>query len=106
MRLLLIIAFMTMATPMCAQESFTSIGPQEAITEVKLYPNPAYGESVKIVSSANEPKGVTAYDVFGKPVLREKIRNNTLYITSLKPGIYVLQIELDEKTVNRKLIVK
>ncbi|WP_209401800.1 T9SS type A sorting domain-containing protein [Pseudozobellia sp. WGM2] len=74
--------------------------------ELKLYPNPAYGETVQIVTDSNLPKEVTVYDVFGKIVLTDRIYRNNLSITSLHSGIYMLQITENQKTVNRKLVIK
>ncbi|PKA97909.1 putative secreted protein (Por secretion system target) [Flavobacteriaceae bacterium MAR_2009_75] len=79
---------------------------EKEVLELKLYPNPAYGETVQIVSNSNLAKEVTVYDVFGKIVLTNKVYRNNLDITSLNSGIYMLQISENQKTVNRKLVVK
>lgn len=98
---------MLCSLPAFGQESANSpIQAEQGLPGLKLYPNPAYGETVQIVSDDNGPKVVTVYDVFGKIVLTDKIYHNSLNIRSLNSGIYMLQIRNGHKTVNRKLVVK
>lgn len=72
----------------------------------KLYPNPAVGDIVNIKSDLNAVKLVKVYDVFGKVVLTDRISTNTLNISRLVPGIYVLQVTEKEKSMTQKLVVK
>ena len=72
----------------------------------KMYPNPAYGEEVYITTASNGNKQIQVFDVFGEVVLRDKIATNTLNISKLVPGVYVLQVTEDKKTMTRKLVVK
>lgn len=74
--------------------------------EVKLYPNPAFGGVVYVVTKTNTNKRITVYDVFGKVVLKDKIPDQALDITRLAPGVYVLQVNEGQKTMTRKLVVK
>ncbi|NNF19517.1 MAG: T9SS type A sorting domain-containing protein [Flavobacteriaceae bacterium] len=75
-------------------------------TEFSIYPNPAYDDVVYINSGHYDNKQVTVFDVFGKVVLRERIATGTLNISRLVPGVYVLQLRENEKTMSRKLVVK
>ena len=72
----------------------------------KLYPNPVFNDVVYINTIKNQTKDITVYDVFGKIMLRDRIANNTLNISPLVPGVYVLQVVEHEKTMRRKLVVK
>lgn len=81
-------------------------GTTKGISDVKLYPNPAFGGIVHIFTPTNSDKRVTVYDVFGEVVLTDKIIGKALDISRLIPGIYVLQINEDQKTITRKLVVK
>ena len=76
------------------------------ITEVKLYPNPAFGGVVNVITNANADKRITVYDVFGEVVLTDKISGKTLDISRLVSGVYVLQVNEGQKTMTRKLVVK
>ncbi|MEX0363491.1 MAG: T9SS type A sorting domain-containing protein [Allomuricauda sp.] len=46
------------------------------------------------------------YDVFGEVVLTDRISTNTLNVSRLVPGVYVLQVTEDKKTMTRKLVIK
>ncbi|MEM6380202.1 MAG: T9SS type A sorting domain-containing protein, partial [Bacteroidota bacterium] len=68
----------------------------------KMYPNPAYGEEVYITTALNGAKEIQIFDVFGDVVLRDKITTNTLDISRLVPGVYVLQVTEKKRTMTRK----
>lgn len=72
----------------------------------KMYPNPAYGEEIYIATPSNGEKNIKVFDVFGETVLVNKITTNTLDISRLLPGVYVLQVTEDKKTMTRKLVIK
>lgn len=72
----------------------------------KMYPNPAYGEEVYITTEHNGTKEIQIFDVFGDVVLRDKINTNTLNISRLVPGVYVLQVTEKKRKITRKLVVK
>ena len=72
----------------------------------KMYPNPAYGDEVYIATDSNGNKKITVFDVFGDIVLKDQIEENTLNISKLVPGVYVLQVMQDKKTMTRKLVIK
>ena len=72
----------------------------------KMYPNPVYGEEVYITTETNGTKQIKIFDVFGDVVLTERISTNTLNISRLVPGVYVLQVTEQKKTMTRKLVVK
>ena len=80
--------------------------PAQEIPNFKLYPNPAYNDVVYITSDYNDTKIITVYDVLGEVVLTDRISTNTLNISRLVPGVYVLQVTERQKTITRKLVVK
>ncbi len=87
------------------KESLVSVLSQD-IPNFKLYPNPVYGDVVYISSDFNDTKLVTVYDVLGEVVLTDRISTNTLNISQLVPGVYVLQVTERQKSMTRKLVVK
>lgn len=87
------------------KETLVSASSQE-IPNFKLYPNPVYGDVVYISSDYNDTKLVTVYDVLGEVVLTDRISTNTLNISQLVPGVYVLQVTERQKSMTRKLVVK
>ncbi|MDT0606660.1 T9SS type A sorting domain-containing protein [Croceitalea rosinachiae] len=72
----------------------------------KMYPNPAYGDEVYITTKTNGNKEIQIFDVFGEVVLHQRIATNTLNISKLVPGVYVLQVTENKKTMTRKLVIK
>lgn len=75
-------------------------------TGFKLYPNPAYNDVVYVTTLRNETKDIVVYDVFGEIVLTDRISTNTLNISRLVPGVYVLKIIENNTSMTRKLVVK
>jgi hypothetical protein len=75
-------------------------------TEYSLFPNPA-NQSVTITtkngSTINE---VSIYNPYGQKVYHGIPDNNTLDISKLQPGIYVVEVLTEEGNVRKKLIVQ
>ena len=61
---------------------------------------------VYVTTENNDTKEIRIYDVFGELVLTDRISNKTLDISRLSPGVYVIQVTENKKTINRKLVVK
>ena len=80
--------------------------PVQELQGFKMYPNPAYGNEIYITTETNGVKDIKIYDVFGEVVLTSRITTNTLDISRLVPGVYVLQVTERKKTMTRKLVVK
>jgi hypothetical protein len=74
--------------------------------EFDLYPNPAFQDVVYVTTRHNSGKDITVYDIFGKIVLSERITANQLNISRLVPGVYFLQVDENNKSMTRKLVVK
>ncbi|MCK5442021.1 MAG: T9SS type A sorting domain-containing protein [Maribacter sp.] len=80
--------------------------PSNEISGFKLYPNPVFDDVVYIKTDKNARKEIAVYDVFGKVVLTDRILNTALNISTLVPGVYVLQVTESNSTITRKLVVK
>jgi len=78
----------------------------DEITGFKLYPNPATADVVYVTTANNNSKEIKVYDVFGELVLTDRIANKALNISRLAPGVYVVQVTENNKSINRKLVVK
>jgi hypothetical protein len=107
MKLLYLALILAICPALSAQEyPPEQAGPRQETSDFTLYPNPAFDDVVYITTRHNEHKEITVYDVFGKVVLRDRISTNTLNISRLVPGVYVLQVAERNKTMTRKLVVK
>ncbi len=107
MKILYLTAFLLFSLWGYGQEKNLQEKPaSQEIPNFKLYPNPAYSDVVYISSEFNDTKIITVYDVLGEVVLTDRISTNTLNISRLVPGVYVLQVTEKQKTITRKLVVK
>jgi hypothetical protein len=72
--------------------------------QVKIYPNPANGNEINIIS--NKDIIAEVYDILGKRVNQQNLTSNQrkLNISGLKKGIYLLKLKTDSGTVTKKLI--
>jgi len=78
----------------------------DEIIGFKLYPNPAIADVVYVTTQNNNLKEVRVYDVFGELVLTEKLSTKAMNISRLSPGVYVVQVTENNKSITRKLVVK
>lgn len=78
---------------------------QNNISGLKVYPNPAKN-TLYVTSDSFEVKEVQLYDVLGKSVLNTKTANNTVNISSLSKGVYVVKITEGGKTATRKIVIE
>ena len=75
-----------------------------ALAGVSIYPNP-----VKDIINIDTPvdltnRVATVFDINGKKVLNKKLANNTLDVSNLSSGTYVLRLESLGKSISRKFI--
>lgn len=77
-----------------------------AISGLKVYPNPVSNGTLYIETAANAERTVTVFDVLGKQVLNTTTNNNAVSVNALRTGVYVVKITEEGKTVTRKLVIK
>ena len=77
------------------------------LLDYKIYPNP-FHESVNIDIQAYDKKHITLFDVSGKLVysLVTSERHISIPKQNLNPGIYFLRINIKDKQIYDKLIVR
>src|SRR5690606_4641341 len=80
--------------------------PVQPLQGFQMSANPAHGDEVNITTAPNGSNPINVYDICGEAVLHARITTNTLDISRLVPGVYVLQVSEDKKTMTRKLVVK
>ena len=89
------------------QEELTTIDEKDyGSSNFELYPNPAIDGIVYIKTLNIGSKDIIVFDVFGKIVLQDRISTSMLNIGRLSPGVYVIQVIENSKTMTRKLVVK
>jgi len=71
-----------------------------------LYPNPTNTGSITITSSQNDAMSVIVFDILGKQVKNETLMNNTLDVSNLKSGIYIVKITQNTNSTSKKLVIR
>ena len=77
---------------------------QPEVQEISIYPNPA--SNYLRFSGLSVPTKVEFYSMTGKKVLERKVENNNQMSLDLNPGVYLLRILSESKSITKKLIVK
>ncbi|WP_179343330.1 T9SS type A sorting domain-containing protein [Winogradskyella ursingii] len=76
-------------------------------SSVKLFPNPVQRNTDVTITSLNEgPVAVIVYDVLGKLVKNEKLNGNTLNISDLNTGVYIVKITQNNASITKKLVIE
>jgi hypothetical protein len=92
--------------PRYAADIDTTLSTEEfGTTSFSMYPNPSNGSTVTISSASNNAKDVKVYSIIGRQVINTTI-TNTLDVSGLQSGIYVVQITENGKSATKKLVIK
>ena len=87
----------------------TSIKKQPENSAIKIYPNPSKGE-ITIENGNTGSSSIKIYDMIGREVLYSKqlqnTDNQTIDISFLNNGIYILVVNSNNYIVNKKLIIE
>lgn len=70
-----------------------------------MYPNPVSGNTVTISSASNNTKNIAVYSIIGKQVINTTI-TNTLDVSGLQTGVYVVKITENGRSATKKLVIK
>jgi len=66
-----------------------------------MCPNPVTNWNLYISSTAIKQNLVAIFDILGKQVVKATTVNNTVNVTNLKGGVYIVKITEDGKTDSR-----
>ena len=80
-------------------DDFTSL-------EMSVYPNPVDGNYVTIQTPINGVKEVEVFDILGKRVINTNLISDSLDISELNPGVYMVKVTIENQNKISKLIVK
>lgn len=75
------------------------------IAGLKVYPNPVTNGKLFITTDSNVEKTVAIYDVLGKQVVNTTA-TESVNVSNLKGGVYIVKITEEGKTATRKLVIK
>lgn len=77
-----------------------------AISGLKVYPNPISNGVLYISTEANTERTVQIFDLLGKQVLNITTSNEEVNVSTLNTGLYVVKITEGGNTATRKLVIK
>tara|TARA_B100001939_G_C16916397_1_gene607111 strand:- start:622 stop:1734 length:1113 start_codon:yes stop_codon:yes gene_type:complete len=76
------------------------------ILDMTVYPNPVENGFVTILTPIDGEKYIEIYSVTGRKVLETTMNGNTLDVSSLTSGFYMLNVTVDGLTNTSKLVVR
>ena len=76
------------------------------VSEFKLFPNPNNTGTLSISSNGSESIDVKVFDVLGKKIIDSEVVNNSLDVSRLNAGLYIVKLTQGNATVTKKLIIE
>lgn len=76
------------------------------LDSLTIYPNPTNTGFVNIKSPNTDAMSVQVFDILGKQVKNETLTDNTLNVSNLNTGVYILKITQNNATTTKKLVIK
>ncbi len=78
----------------------------EDILDMRIYPNPVDGNFVTILSPINGAKYIEVFDINGRRVMDTTINNDTLDVSSINSGFYMIKVTIDGQSKISKLVIR
>ena len=104
MKQLLLLLFLLSTYVVSAQQDPRS--PDRAEAHFSLHPNPVKDGFVYVESDHEGPKDIRIYDLFGKVVLKQRLISQKLFVSTLVPGVYMVQVRQEERIGTKKLVIR
>ena len=76
------------------------------VLDMRIYPNPVDGNFVTIFSPINGTKYIQVFDINGRRVMDTSINNNTLDVSSINSGFYMIKVTINGQSKISKLVVR
>jgi len=79
---------------------------KDQIEYLNIYPNPVRNGKISISTKNSLDKNVVIYSILGSVVYNKTVRSNeVINVQNLSTGLYLVQVEEDEKVSVRKLLI-
>ncbi|SMC49153.1 T9SS type A sorting domain-containing protein [Moheibacter sediminis] len=85
-----------------SDEGQLSVAENAFVNNLQIYPNPA---SDKVFVKADKLNSVELYDLQGRKLDVKLNSDNSINVSSLPKGVYVLKLNIDGKSVSKKLVI-
>ena len=86
--------------------SFLSVDKFKENQHFNIYPNPTNIGAVTISFKNSEVISIQVFDISGKHLKNETLTNNTLNLSYLKSGVYILKINQNNISTTQRLVIK
>jgi|GEM_PF-1354343 len=81
--------------------------PKELVKEIIIYPNPASELiNIKLNPSLNSISEISLYNQLGQCIINKKENTEVINISTVTPGLYIIEIESNNKLSRSKIIVR
>ncbi|WP_412559791.1 lamin tail domain-containing protein [Winogradskyella sp. MIT101101] len=91
----------------CVYPFVASLSNDEFSTnKFSIYPNPSTTGFINISSYNNDVMSVQVFDILGKQVKSETLTDNTLNVSDLNTGVYILRITQNNASTTKKLVIR
>ena len=71
-----------------------------------IYPNPTSSGYVNMSSKSLSPITISIFDVLGKEIINTTLHSNTLDVSHLKTGIYIIKASQNDALSTKKLVIR
>ncbi len=89
------------------KEEVTGVEEQMLAEEILVFPNPSEGDITISTLNGGNIQSVSIVNTTGRPVYsRTNVNTGNLLIQELNPGLYIMNILLDNKLYQKKIIIK
>jgi endonuclease I len=89
------------------QLAFEKTISEELAIDFNVYPNPTKGNFNIDIKNSKTISSIEIYSIFGEKVYEtESTENNSIAISNLKKGIYLIKISQNENTISKKLVIE
>lgn len=75
-------------------------------SEINLFPNPTIDKLSILTSCVVQIKHVVIYNLNGQKIIAGMTTESTIDVSKLESGMYIVQLELDNEIVRKKIIVE
>ena len=76
------------------------------VLDMRIYPNPSNGSFVTIQTPVNGVKYVEVFDITGKRLINTSLSANTLDVSSMSAGMYLVKVTIEGQSKTSKLIIR
>jgi len=76
------------------------------VLDMRIYPNPVDGNFVTILSPINGTKYVQVFDITGKRLINTSLSADTLDVSSISSGMYLVKVTIEGQSKTSKLIIR